>query len=502
MTSVNPIKQLLILGGGSTGWMAASVLAQHFPQCQITLVEAEQQSPLGVGESTVPGFARLLQLLGLDLQAFMRETSACFKLGIEFVDWSGPGSRFFHPYGELGQSLAGQDFYQCWLKARSLGCDFPLEDFSPCAVMARQQRFIPPQALPHTPIAGANYALHLDALKLVDYLRRHAQQLGVKAVKGQAQGAKLSANGFIEQLYLADGRQLEADFFIDCSGFKAELLGKALGVGLDDWSAQLPCDSAVVVRTRAAPLTQVYTSARARKAGWSWRIPLQGATGHGYVFSSQFCSPAQAQSSLLRSLEGQSLGEPVQLKFSSGKRQRFWQGNCLALGLAAGFVEPLESTSLNLVVRALELFLRFEPDRACAPELQRAFNRRFSADCAEVRDFVLLHYCTSQRRDSPFWRHCAQLPLPDSLAERLALFKSHGLLDSQEDSLFGPSSWQSVLEGMGVRPHKYSPRVDRLSQVELEQQLGRLRQSLARMVKQLPSHDEYLQQGFAPEPGA
>jgi tryptophan 7-halogenase len=498
---IKPLKKILIVGGGSSGWIAAAVLASRAKNhnYQIELVESEEIGVIGVGESTIPPFVRLIQQLGVDEQTFIRETQACFKLGIKFVDWAERGHSYFHPYGSIGTPMAGQDFYQCWLKAKSLGCQLPLQDFSPCAVMAEQQRFIPPTQLQNTPISGADYAIHLDARKLVDYLCSYAKARGVSHTRGLVDQVQLGDRGFIQSVQLEDGRRLEADFFIDCSGFKARLIEAALAVGLDDWSAHLPCDSALVVKTQAAAVTPAYTTATARKAGWSWRIPLRGAVGHGYVFASRFCDAAEAKSTLLRSLDQARISESQLIHFKTGKRQAFWRHNCLALGLAAGFVEPLESTSLNMVTRGIELFMQYLPDRDCAPELQREYNRQIAADYEEVRDFVLMHYCISKRRDTPFWRWCAEIELPPSLQERIALFKSHGLLSEIRASVFSPSSWQSVLEGMGVHPQKHSPRVDNLTYDDLYARLSAMRCSLLGMVKALPSHDDYLRQAFQQE---
>ena len=497
--TMNPLKKIVILGGGSAGWIAAAMLAAQVKRglCEIELVESEELGIIGVGESTVPPVLGLITRLGIDEQEFIRATQACYKLGIKFVDWRRKGLNYFHPYGTLGKRIGGQDFYQCWLKARLMGEEYPLQDFSPCAVMASQERFFPPAQAINTPIGGAGYAVHLDAKLVAAYLRRYAEARGVQRREGKCVQVQRRANGFIDALELADGSKIQGDFFIDCSGFNALLIEKALGVGLEDWSHYLPCDSAIVVKTQVAGSRLPYTTATARKAGWSWRIPLRNGTGHGYVYASRFCSHAEAKSTLLKHLDAPRISEPRQLSFRTGRRQSFWQANCLALGLAGGFVEPLESTAIHLIARGMDFFLRLFPDADCEPSLSREYNRRMAADYEEVRDFILLHYCTSEREDSEFWRHCKQLQLPDSLRERIALFKGHGILRDANDELFRAASWQSVFEGMGIRPHKYSPSVDNLDYRQISETLQLARAAIFNMVKNLPAHDEYLAQQYA-----
>ncbi|QEI13434.1 tryptophan halogenase family protein [Cellvibrio japonicus] len=492
------IKDIVVLGGGTSGWIAAAMLAAHLKPtlCRVTVIESEELGPIGVGESTIPPILHLIHSLGIDEQDFMRETQACYKLGIKFIDWRESRHSYFHPYGSIGKRIENQDFYQCWLKASLAGEHYPLEDFSPCAVMAARERFFPPGQAQNTPIGGAHYAVHLDAKLVAAYLRRYAEARGVKSIQGKCVSSERDQRGFIQALQLQDGTRVDGDFFIDCSGFRALLIGEAMGVELEDWSHYLPCDRALVVKTDVAGSRMPYTTATARKAGWSWRIPLRNGTGHGYVYASRFCSDAEAKSTLLRHLDAARLNEPRLIHFTSGRRKVVWQGNCLALGLAAGFVEPLESTAIHLIVRGMDFFLRYFPDAECEPSLARAYNRRIAADYEEVRDFILLHYCTSRRNDSDFWRWCRQMPIPDSLQERIALFTAHGLVPEASDELFRSSNWQSVFEGMGIRPHKYCPRVDNLDYVQIRETLQLARTAIAKMVEGLPSHDEYLARQF------
>lgn len=488
------VKRIVIVGGGTAGWITAAMLSAQLPMAthDIVLVESTSQGTIGVGESTIPPILRLVSSLGIDEADFIAKTRACYKLGIRFVDWKAKGEHYFHPYGRVGNRIAQVDFYQCWLKTALHGEHYPLSAFSPCAVMAEQSRFIPPSMAQNTPVGGADYAVHLDARLVVDYLRDYGLARGVVHREGDVENVIQHDNGFIHGLRLHSGERIEGDLFIDCTGFSAALIGSALAVPFDDWSAYLPCDKAIVVKTAAAGERLPYTTAHARKAGWSWHIPLRDSTGHGYVYASQFTSDAEARALLMSHLDETPLAEPRVISFTSGRRAAFWQHNCVAVGLAAGFIEPLESTAIHFVTRAIDMLLRYFPDCACDPLLQREYNQRIGVDYDEVRDFIVLHYCTSQRRDSPFWRHCADMPLPESLQERIALFKEQGLVREHSESVFSPASWQSVFEGMGVRPRRYHPRVDSVDYNELKATLHTAQQAIAQMVARLPRHDTYL----------
>lgn len=495
---MQPIKKMVIVGGGTSGWIAASMLAYHFKSavCEIEVVESDDVATIGIGESTIPPVVRLIQNLGIDEQAFIQQTQACFKLGIKFVDWHKKNESYFHPFGVIGKRIGSHDFYQCWLKATQQGEASPLQDFSPCSVMAEQEKFFWPTQLQNTPIGGASYAVHLDAKLVVNYLKDYALARGVKRTEGTVTKATQTQQGHIEKLILSDGREIHGDFFIDCTGFKALLIEKTLNVGFEDWSRYLPCDRAVVVKTAAQEKRPPYTTATARKSGWSWQIPLRNSTGHGYVYSSQFCADAEAKSTLLKHLNAPRINDPRIIPFVTGRRKNLWEKNCLSLGLSSGFVEPLESTSIHLIARGMDFFLRFFPDRDCDASLIKEYNRRMIADFEEVRDFILLHYCTTQREDTAFWRWCKNVELPESLQERIALFKGHGLVREGTDELFRAASWQSVFEGMGIRPQKYCPRVDNMDYQEIADTLKVARQAIQSMVKTLPSHDEFLRQNF------
>jgi tryptophan halogenase len=489
------LARIVIVGGGTSGWLAAAMLCQHLKRelCEIVLVASEEIGTIGVGESTVPPFINLIRRLGIDEADFMRATDATYKLGIQFVGWHQQASKYFHPFGAIGRPIENHEFYQCWLKARAHGDTSALQDFSPCNVMAESGRFFPPTRARNTPIGGANYALHVDAMLAARYLRRYAQQRGLNCIDGTVKAVGRRADGFIDALTLSDGREIKGDFFIDCSGFKALLLGQALGVGMVDWSGHLPCDRAVAAKTESRAPLLPYTRATAQPAGWSWRIPLAHRIGLGYVYSSQFCTDDAARGLLARVVDGNVLETPSVLRFTTGHRGEFWKLNCLSLGLAAGFVEPLEATSIHLIARGMEFFLRYFPTRACAPALIREYNRRMVADYEEVRDFVVLHYCATAREDSPFWQWCRSMRLPDTLLERIELFKARGALREGVDELFRGSSWQSVFEGMGIRPSAYCPRLEHLDYARISASLKGARAAIAGMVACLPTHEEFLQ---------
>lgn len=492
---MQPLSKIVIVGGGTSGWLAASMLCHRFKRdlCRIELIESEEVGTIAVGESTVPPFVGLIQRLGINEREFIRATEATYKLGIQFVGWHQRNKKYFHPFGVIGRAIGTHDFYQCWLKARAHGDTSSLADFSPCNVMAENGRFFPPSEARNTPIGGANYALHVDALLVARYLRRYAEARGLERVEGKVTQVQQREDAFIRSVTLADGREIHGDFFIDCTGFKGLLIGKALGAGFVDWSNYLPCDRAIVAKTASQKPLLPLTRATAQPAGWSWQIPLQHRTAQGYVYSSQFCSDAAAKSTLMRGLGGVALDDPRVISFATGHRREFWKNNCLAIGLAAGFVEPLEATAIHMIARGMDFFLRYFPDRDCAPALIREYNRRMLADYEEIRDFIVLHYSATARDDSPFWEWCRKITLPDSLQERIELFKGNGALREGVDDLFRGASWQSVFEGMGISPRVYCRRVQNMEYAEIAAALTTAKTAIAGMVTHLPTHEEYLQ---------
>jgi tryptophan 7-halogenase len=493
---MRPISKIVIVGGGTSGWLSAAMLCHHFKRelCQVQLIESEEIGTIAVGESTVPPFVGLIQRLGINEQEFIRATQATYKLGIQFVGWHQRNEKYFHPFGVIGRAIGDHDFYQCWLKARAHGDSSSLLDFSPCSVMAENGRFFPPAEARNTPIGGANYALHVDALLVSRFLRSYAEARGLKRVEGKVIQVKQRDDGFIRSVTLADGREIQGDFFIDCTGFNGLLIGRALGVGSVDWSNYLPCDRAIVAKTAVQKPLRPFTRATAQPAGWSWQIPLQDRMGQGYVYSSRFCSDAAAKSTLMRSLGGVALDDPRVVAFTTGHRKELWKHNCLSIGLASGFVEPLEATSIHMIARGMDFFLRYFPDRDCDSALIREYNRRMLADYEEIRDFIVLHYCATARDDSPFWQWCSNIKLPDSLQERIELFKAQGTLREGVDELFRGASWQSVFEGMGISPNVYCRRVENMEYAEIAAALTTAKAAIAGMVAHLPTHEEFLRQ--------
>ncbi|WP_416305328.1 tryptophan halogenase family protein [Neptunicella sp. SCSIO 80796] len=489
------ITRYVIVGGGTTGWIAASILANQFRHqpVSIELIESEQIGTIGVGESTIPPFLELLRQLDIDEVDFIRKTQASFKLGIEFVDWRVKGESYFHPFGAITAGMDEYSFYQLWVKKHAQPHIGALQDFSVNSEMAKQHKFFLPQHQGQTPLTEARYALHLDASLVANYLREYAEQAGVKRIEGKITQVQ-QQDGHIQSVTLHNARQISGEFFIDCSGFNALLIGQSLEVDYLDWSAYLPCDRAVVAQTASTGQIIPNTRATASDAGWIWRIPLQSRVGNGYVYSSQFCSDEQAHQRLLQHLQGAPLTEPRVLHFKTGVRAKTWTGNCLSLGLAAGFIEPLESTAIHLVVRGMIHFMRNLPGMDCHSSLRSEFNRRMCMDYEEIRDFIVLHYCLTERQDTAFWQYCRQMALPDSLLHTLNYFKASGSLPEMLDPLFSPVSWRSVCEGMGVRPARHSVLVDELDTPKLDEHLRHYVESLQRFVSQLPTHGDFIKQ--------
>jgi len=496
---MKPIRKIVVVGGGSSGWIAASILAHDFRRevLEVELVESEEIGTIGVGESTVPPFVELIQKLGIDEQHFIQSVHATFKLGIEFPDWHQVGESYFHPFGWIGTRVGVHDFYQVWLKAKMNGHASELQSFAPCTAMAREKRFFLPQEAPRkTPLGSAGYALHIDATLVAKYLRGYAEERGVKRTEGRVTEVQQNEDGSIASLTLKSGEEVKGDFFIDCTGFFSLLIEKTLGVQYEDWLKYLPCDRAVAVQTENLGEPAPYTVSTAREDGWTWRIPLQHRTGNGYVYSSEFLSDDEATDKLLGYVDGKTIIEPSIIPFKAGVRESFWHKNCVSVGLSSGFVEPLEATALHVVVRSMHHFLRLYPDQSCEPALIDEYNRLMRREYELIRDFVVMHYCLTDREDTPFWKHCKHMDIPTSLEERIDLFRAHGALRQGIEELWGAASWQSVFEGMGVRPNNYCPKVDNLEYERVEAMLKDMASTISGMVDQLPPHGEFLRERF------
>lgn len=497
----HPLQKFVIVGGGTAGWLAAATLGNIFKDhhVDIELVESDEIGIIGVGEATIPPLLDTLTSLGIDQVDFIKKTQASFKLGIEFQDWHTKGNSYFHPFGTLGASIDGHEFFQCWLKTQAHGNETPLMAHSPETQLANKNKFFLPFEAVNTPLAHTKYALHLDASLVGKYLKEFASAIGVTQTIGHVENAALNEDGNISAITLKDGQTISGDFFIDCSGFKGLLIEQTLSAGYDDWSHYLPCNRAVTVQTENVGDTTPYTISKAQDAGWTWRIPLQHRTGNGYVFCSKYISDQQAIDTLLSQVSGKVLTTPRVIPFTTGIRRKAWHKNCLALGLAQGFLEPLESTAIHLVSKTLALFVRMFPDGELSPVLRDEFNRRVRADYEEIRDFLVLHYCTTNREDTPFWRWCKGMDIPPSLAHKLNFYQAGGSLIPGIEELFQPTSWYAVLTGMQVMPNSYNSTTDALNYDRLQQSLNSGAQAIISSVNNQPSHDSFLQK-YCPAP--
>lgn len=500
--SAAPIKRIVILGGGTAGWSAAACLVKfgETRAFEITVADSQTIGTVGVGEASVPNIHRFNAFLGLQELDFIEHTQATFKLGIDFVDWRARGERFFHPFGRYGLDFAGLHFHQILTRARAGGFEAPLESFSLAVELARQGRFSQPVVDKSSPLSEFGYAFHFDAGLYARRLKKYAIERGVRHLDRIVTRAVLNPeSGFIEGLACDDGAPpIEGDLFIDCSGFRALLVEGALKTPYDDWSGWLACDRAVAVPSeRRGPLLDAYTTATARDAGWTWRIPLQHRTGNGYVFSSAHTSEAAAIDYLLDSLGKGVAGEPNVLKFQSGNRRMFWNKNCVALGLAAGFIEPLESTSINLVHRGLSTLMDYFPDMDFDPRLQAIANRRMRIETENIRDFVILHYKCSGREDSDFWRRCRDMDVPDTLLTRIDAYRAIGELLQYEAESFKPESWLTLYSGLGVVQERPNPDAMEHNPAQFVAPLKAIRASIVEAAAQAMPHGDYIAQ-FCP----
>ena len=490
------IDTVCILGGGTAGWMAAAGLANKFSGLGvgITLVESEQIGTVGVGEATLPHIRFYNQTLGIDEADFMRATKATFKLGIEFRDWDRIGSRYVHPFGAYGAPLDGIDFHQLWLRLRREGANDRLDDHSFPVVAAEADRFQHPPGRPDEIGSNFGYAYQMDSGLYAQLLRRYAEARGVTRVEGKVAGHRLDAEtGFVDAVTLEDGREVAAQLFVDCSGFRGLLIEGALETGYEDWRRWLPCDRAFAVQCEhggADP--SPYTRATARRAGWQWRIPLQHRVGNGHVYCSDFTTDDEARDQLTGTLEGQAITEPKQLFFTTGKRRKLWNRNVVAVGLSGGFLEPLESTSIHLIQEGLTHLIELFPDAAFDPLDAEEYNRRMDLNFERIRDFLLLHYVATTRADSAFWRHLTAMTLPDSLQARIEAWRRRGAVPTYDFGTFLPASWIAVMLGQGLMPEGVDPAADALDADRVKSWAGRIRQETQAAVHATPPHGEYL----------
>lgn len=490
----NSIEKIVIVGGGTAGWIAASTISSVFGKSgmEVELIESEDIGIVGVGEATIPPLITILNSLGIDLVDFIKETQGSFKLGIQFEDWHTKGESYFHPFGTVGRSIDGYDFFQCWLKCKAEGDDTPLMAHSPESVLADKGKFFLPSDVQNTPLARAFYALHLDSGLAGKYLRKYAENRGVKRTEGIVETVSQNEDGSIASVTLKSGKNISGDFFIDCSGFRGLLIEQTLKTGYDSWEKYLPCNKAVTVQTKNVGETNPFTISKAQEAGWTWNIPLQHRTGNGYVYCDKYISDEQAKKTLMEHIEGEVIMEPRVIPFTTGIRNKSWVKNCLSLGLAQGFVEPLESTAIHLVSKTIAYFVRMFPTKQEDQTLIDEYNRRVRADYEEIRDFLVLHYCETEREDSEFWRWCKNMEVPETLAKKIAFFKSSGGLIPGAEELFQPTSWYAVFNGMKVEPNRYNPTLDTWDYQKLKTILDKGKQGLVDIADKQPSHDEFL----------
>ena len=495
MRTEGPLRSIVVVGGGTAGWMAAAALARLTRTgVTVTVIESDEIGTVGVGEATIPPIRSFNAMIGVDENEFIRRTGGSFKLGIEFVDWLRPGSRYMHPFGPTGADIEGVSFHQFWLR-HATGARLPeLGSFNLSAVAARLGKFQRPVPDPRSVLSTLDYAFHFDAGLYAAYLRELAEAAGIRRQEGKVVACqRCSEDGFVQTLTMDDGRQIAGDLFIDCSGFRGLLIEQELATGYEDWSHWLPCDRAVVLPCAANGPPLPYTRATALSAGWQWRIPLQHRTGTGYVYSSAHISDDEAAQTLLGVAEGQPLAEPRFLRFTAGRRQKVWNGNVVALGLASGFLEPLESTSIHLVQAGISRLLAMLPDRRFDPILADEYNRLAAVQIEQIRDFIILHYRANERNDSVFWRDARQAEMPDSLAAKIALFRENGRLFRSGDELFSENSWISVLIGQGIIPRRIDPLADAVGESgEIEQTMARMATFISRAANSMPTHQSFI----------
>ncbi|TPG49374.1 tryptophan halogenase family protein [Sphingomonas glacialis] len=495
------ITKVVIVGGGTAGWMTAAALSRLVAGgVSVTLVESEEIGTVGVGEATIPSLLDFNRMLGIDEDAFVRATSATFKLGIEFRDWTRLGDAYLHPFGTHGRDVEGVSFHQLWLRQRASGAGDPgsIGDYCLSAVAARRGRFNRPSANPQSVLSTLSYAFHFDAALYAAFLRNLAEQDGVVRVEGRVVAVDKDPDaGSITAVQLADGRSIDGELFIDCSGFRSLLLGDALRVPFTSWQHWLPCDRAwAVPSARQGPLTP-YTRATADTAGWRWRIPLQHRVGNGYVYSSAHIDDDAARDALLAGLEGTALGEPRQLRFVAGRRDRLWEKNCIAIGLSGGFLEPLESTSIHLIQSGITRLMTLFPDTGFSTVETAEYNRVMLREYEQVRDFIILHYHATQRSDSPFWEHCRTMALPESLQSKLELWSGKARVFREQGELFTPDSWIAVLLGQGIDPQSFDPLAAVLPAGETARFLAHVRDMIDKTAAAMPTHEQFIAQHCA-----
>jgi tryptophan 7-halogenase len=488
------IRRIVIVGGGSAGWMAAAALSLLLGRRvqEIYLIESSEIGTIGVGEATLPTLRAFNATLGIDEIDFIRKTSATFKLGIQFQDWSVRGRAFFHGFSGFGPEMRGVSPHQLWLKMRTSGDDWSYAQHSITTAAAKLGRFAPPVSNPDSVLGSYSYAFQFDAASYAAYLRAFAERRGVRRIDGRIVEVRLRQNdGFIDAVLLQGGRLVSGDLFVDCTGFAALLIGRTLHAGFEDWSKWLPCDRALAVPCASAGDLSPFTRSTARQAGWQWQIPLQHRVGNGYVFCSSYVGEDEARDTLLANLEGAALSDPKLIKFTAGRRREIWKHNCVALGLSSGFLEPLESTSIHLVESGIGRLIELFPDRGFEPKLAAEYNRLMARSYESIRDFIILHYHAS-RREGELWRYCQNMPIPEGLRHQIELFKATGVVGVRDSGSFAEPSWISIYFGLGMFPRRHDPMADLIEEPALSRELARRARIVEGAAHSLPRHGAFI----------
>ena len=486
---------MLIVGGGTAGWMAASFLSQALGKSiRIEVVESDEISTVGVGEATIPPINKFNEALGIDENEFVKATQASFKLGIQFKNWGALGDSYIHGFGSIGHVTGAVEFHHYWLKMFQEGKVDRLDDYSINLLACEKNKFMRgTDKYPNSPLADIGHAFHFDAGLYARFLRGYAEQRGVVRTEGKITSVQQRPeSGYVSSVTLENGSAIEADLFVDCSGFRGLLIEQVLKVGYHDWSHWLPVNRAFAVPCESvSPLTP-YTRATARTAGWQWRIPLQHRIGNGHVYCSEYISDDEAASVLLANLDGKALGDPRPLRFTTGMRKKFWDKNVVAIGLSSGFMEPLESTSIHLIQKGIARLVSFFPDKGFEQADIDEFNRHSQLEFEQIRDFIILHYHATTRDDTPFWNYVRTMPIPDTLQQKLDLFKANGRIFRINNELFTEPSWFEVMFGQGLRPKGYHPLVDAKPADLIERMIGDVKRVMHGVVDQMPTHEAFI----------
>jgi tryptophan halogenase len=492
-----PVRSIAIIGGGTAGWMSAAAISKAFGRkIDVILVESEEIGTIGVGEATVPHLSVFNRLIELDEAEFVRGVQGTFKLGIQFNNWGKIGDSYIHGFGVIGRDLGLMPFHQYWLKAHGEGKAKDIGRYSLNTVAAPLGKFMAPpsDAPPNSPLAEIAYAYHFDAGLYARILRKRAETQGTRRIEGKVVAVKQNGeSGFVESVELESGQVVSADLFLDCSGFRALLIGGTLGVEFDDWTHWLPCDRALVAPCEKVGPPTPYTRSTAHKAGWQFRIPLQHRTGNGHVYSSQFSSDDEAADILLSTLDGPALGDPKLLKFRTGMRRKLWDRNVIAIGLAGGFLEPLESTAIYLIQAGINRLMSLFPTADCEQVLQDAYNEQSAFEYERIRDFLILHYHATQRDDTEFWNYVRTMSVPDALKSYIDLFAANGQFFRNGNELFGLTSWVQVMLGQGIVPRTYHPAVDWVSDEDMLALVNHVEDVVASNVTLMPQHEDFIQ---------